>query len=126
MAKPESKIFDFDLGGYPDFGVAKIEGIFSHKEVEFLGEVLRDRVMTRMFARRGINIRAALRYMSNEEEIVRFLESSVTEDVMAEVAKHIDYRLARALSEEKIDPVSAEKINWFRNRRFPVFTLDQA
>ncbi len=126
MEKPESKIFDFDLGGYPDFGATEIRGEFSTDEVEFLGGVLRDRIIVRMLAKRGINIRAALRYMSTEEEIVGFLESSVTEDVMAEVAKHLDFRLARALSEEKIDPISAEKINYFRNRRLPVFTLDQS
>ncbi len=126
MAKPESKIFDFDLGGYFDFGAPEIKGEFSEDEVDFLGAVLRDRVMVRMLAKRGINVRAVLRYMLSEEEIVGFLESSVSEDVMAEVAKHLDFRVNTALLNEKIEPESAERILAFRNSRLPAFTLDQS
>lgn len=126
MAKPESKIFDFDLGGYFDFGTPEIKGEFSEAEVDFLGAVLRDRVMVRMLAKRGINIRAVLRYMRSEEEIVGYLESSVSEDVMAEVAKHLDFRVNTALLNEKIEPESAERIIAFRNSRLPVFNLDQS
>lgn len=108
--------FDFNLGGYPDFEIIESSYSFGSSELDFLAGVLGDRVIDQMLRRRGIDIRAVLRYLSSEDEIVAYLESRLLPEVMDEIVKHYDYKLSR-LSDVVGVEVDLDKLRRFRAER---------
>ncbi len=110
------EFFDFNLGGYPDFEVAESGYLFGDSELDFFAGVLKDRVIDQMLKRRGVNIRAVLRYLSNEEEIMTYLGSRVLPEVIEEIAKHYDYKISRLPIAEN-GGVDLDKLRRFRAER---------